>query len=304
MKYSNPDKNTGVFLEKAAEFIYTVLLRQKYIRRIVNRIIRLVTPVAVTYNDAKIYLNPNDPVVSGALTFRVYEKREIAALKKYCLPGMYFFDVGANVGLYTALSSQAVGENGKVFAFEPESQSFAYLKKTIHANHPERIHATQAALADKTGRSTLYVSQENRGDNRLYQPTDNENVIPVDVDVLCFDEWMQNHQVDLARHPVFVKIDVQGFEGRVLLGMRKSLRKIRQLVLMMEFWPKGLREASGDPIAVLEFLASMELTIYDLNSDIDKPPRITDYAGLVEKYPGRHYTNLIAFKGKRQATSE
>jgi FkbM family methyltransferase len=288
----------GIFFQEAAEFIYTVLLKPPFLRRVFNSIIRVITPKAVSYDGALVYLNPNDPVVSGALAFRVYEKREMAFLRRHCVSDTFFIDVGANVGLYTALSSHLVGENGRIFAFEPDPSTFRYLEKTIQANYPERICATRAALADEAGKLTLYVSPENRGDNRLYRPKDNPNVIPIDVDVLCFDEWAQEHIPNLDTHQVFIKIDVQGFEGRVLSGMRESLRAVKQLILMMEFWPQGMRDAGGDPLAVLEFLTTMGLTIYELDGNLDALSKIVDYAKLIERFKGRHYTNLVAFKGQ------
>jgi len=60
-----------------AEFIYTVLLKPPPLRRAANGVIRALLPQRVRLDAASVWLNPQDPVVSGALTFRVYERGEI-----------------------------------------------------------------------------------------------------------------------------------------------------------------------------------------------------------------------------------
>src|SRR5580704_1223481 len=102
-----------------AEFLYTVALRPKPLKAIANAVIRRCIPRQVTRHGAVIVLNPNDPVVSGALTFGVYEKPETAFLLSVLRPGMTFLDVGANLGYYTALAIARVGKQGKIVALEP-----------------------------------------------------------------------------------------------------------------------------------------------------------------------------------------
>ena len=284
-------------MEKLAEFVYTGLLTQPTVRRMTNAILRRISPSSVTYHDARVFLNPNDPVVSGALTFRVYEKKEIEFLRARCIPGMIFFDVGANVGLYTALSSRLVGDEGHVYSFEPDPGSFAYLEKTANSNFPDRITLKQAGLADQPGELTLYISPDNRGDNRLYKPANDTKVLPVRVEVLRFDDWVESNGINLNDRSVFIKMDVQGFEGHVLEGMEKTLKTLGKAVLMMEFWPEGLKAAGRDPKDVLKFLSASGIKIHELGTDLDNLPPIEDYDSLIKRLPGRHYTNIIGTKG-------
>lgn len=102
-----------------AEFIYCYLLRPWPLRQITNWFIRVILPRSVSYDDAIVVLNPRDPVVSGALFFRVYERSELEFFQSVCRPGMTFLDVGANIGFYTALAAKRVGPSGKTSHSSP-----------------------------------------------------------------------------------------------------------------------------------------------------------------------------------------
>ncbi len=49
-------------------------------------------------------------------------------------PGMVFYDLGANIGLFTLLASRLVGDSGKVFSFEPDPENAARLRRNVERN--------------------------------------------------------------------------------------------------------------------------------------------------------------------------
>ena len=102
------------------EFIYCYILRPWPLRDITNWIIKRLLPIKVKIGKYFLYLNPNDPVVSGAIFFNVYEKSESKFIKSSCFEGMNILDIGANIGYYTALFSHLAGVNGTVIAVEPD----------------------------------------------------------------------------------------------------------------------------------------------------------------------------------------
>ena len=111
------------------ESVYTVLLKPPPLRRAANAAIKLLLPQTVTVGDALIWINPNDPVISGALTFRVYEPGEIAFFRAHFGGGMTLIDVGANVGLYTGIALSNSDFHGTVLALEPDEESQSLLAK-------------------------------------------------------------------------------------------------------------------------------------------------------------------------------
>ncbi len=277
-----------------AEFIYCTLLRPRPLRYLANAIIRALLPRTVRYGDAVIVLNPRDPVVSGALFFRVYERGELAFFHSACKPGMTFLDVGANIGFYTALASHRVGPSGKIIALEPDPESHGFLKQTIAANNATNATALPVAAAATRGRLQLFVSSDNRGDNRLYQPDTSATTHQqsVDVETAPADELLEQHGVE---HVDLIKIDVQGAEGGVIAGLERTIRRSSGLVLMTEFWPHGLRQAGTDPKTFLEKLRGLGLELSELTDKGQLVP-LVDFDALITRHPGRRYTNIVGRK--------
>lgn len=273
-----------------AEFVYTVVLKPKPLKAAANRMIRTILPRTVECGPIHVVINPTDPVVSGALAFGVYERGELAFVNKSIRPGMTVLDIGANVGLYTALAGNAAGPQGRVIAFEPDPESFGYLQRTIQENGLKNVEAVNAAASDTDKESWLYTSSSNRGDSRLYDNELSDN--RVQIRQIRLDDFLPTlgiRQVD------FIKMDVQGFEGHVLSGMKEIIRNSPKLVMMSEFWPDGLQRAGSDPHEVLTSLEQLGLQLFELDPKGNTCP-LVDKGAFIARCPGRKYANICAVK--------
>ena len=94
-----------------------------------------------------------------------------------------------------------------------------------------------------------------------------------------------------------VKMDVQGFEGHVLRGMETTLRQPGRLVMLMEFWPFGLKSAGTSAEEVLERLERASLQLFELTTKGTLIP-LVDKQDIVARHPGRRYTNIVAYRGE------
>jgi FkbM family methyltransferase len=271
----------------AAEFVYTFFLRPRWMRRLVNRLILEVLPETVRVGEAIVSINPRDPVVSGALAFRIYERHEIALIRRFCQPGQVVVDIGANVGLYTALAGRLVGPSGAVFSFEPDPESFSFLQQTVRLNRLGNTHLVNAAVSRTTGRARLYRSTENRGDSRLYEYEGSDGSL--EVDTLCLDEYLEAKAVGEVH---VIKVDVQGYEGVVIDRLERTIRRSPRLRMLMEFFPTGLRQAGTDPLALLAKLQGWGLSGYEIKDD-GTVAAVANFAPLVARLSGRAYTNLV-----------
>jgi FkbM family methyltransferase len=270
-----------------AEFIYTTVLRPPLIQSLANKLILAILPTSVRVGNATVIINPHDPVVSGALTLGVYEKREISFMQRVCKPGQVMVDVGANVGLYTAIAGVALGPSGRIIALEPDPESFSFLEKTVSANRLTNTQIVKAAASCANGMTRLFTSSRNRGDNRLYQSEVADGC--VEVETLRLDDYFEAHGVAAVD---IIKIDVQGFEGHVIEGLEKTIRRSPQLQMLMEFWPLGLSSAGTNPVELLQRLDNLGLEMYEVKDRGDFIP-VTDRNEFVSRFRGREYTNLV-----------
>lgn len=277
---------------KLAEFVYTVLCKPKPIRWLVNRILVMISPEKFHLKGAVIHLNHQDPILCGALTLGVFEKDEIDRFCSEIKDGMNFIDVGANIGLYTALALRQMPRSGLILAVEPAEENFRYLEKNINENSISsskvKIIAERVALSDQKGEALLHKNPGNKGDNRLYQDAllqESESVQVITLDELC-----DHHGITKID---FMKMDVQGMEKRVLDGAKSILQKSKSCIILMEFWASGIERAGDSPASIFELLENLGFHIYEPVGGKLLPIKAEE---AIRRTQGRKYMNIVARK--------
>ncbi len=216
------------------------------------------------------------------------EAYEGEVLRGLCREGMVAADIGANIGWHTIELAQFGGSAGKVWAFEPEPRNFHALCRNIEANRCTTVHAVNAAAGAMAGETTLWVSKSHGGDHRTYRDPADPRQRHVSVRILSLDEfWGPDARVDV------VKMDVQGAEGQVLAGMRRTMRANPQMCLMMEFWPQGLSAAGSDPESVLRMMQEEGFGIGIVNGVHRRTDPVHDISALVKGLSGGRSVNLL-----------
>ena len=278
-----------------AEFVYTILLKPPLLRRAANAAIRAALPERVRVGEATVWLNPDDPVVSGAMALGVYERGEIAFFRSRFGADMTFVDVGANVGLYSALALATPGFRGRVLAIEPHRDSRFYLQKTIQSHPAPAATALvcEFAASDRPGTLRLYKNPENKGDNRVYPDPLLEDEDTIGADTL--DNICRSYGISAAQ---FIKIDVQGAEARVVRGATGLLAASADCILMTEFWPYGLARCGADGPGYLEMLRDLGFHLYELTGTSGVPAPVASSQALLARTQGRRYANLVGLKGE------
>ena len=275
-----------------AEFIYCYILKPRPLRVITNWLIKKLIPKKVKIGKATLFLNPNDPVVSGAIFFNVYETTERKFIKSISFKGMKVLDIGANIGYYTALLSQEAGDNGLILALEPDLESYKYLSQSIRSLENNNVLSFPVAASNLSQRLPLYISKENRGDNRLYKNNQKRDCIIVDC--LTIDELSTKTKIEGFD---LIKIDVQGYEPKVFKGMGNTIKSSRNLTILTEFWPKGIMEAGESPANFLRTLRKMKLKLFELkkNGSLVSLNQFRDNE-FIKRFSGRKYTNIVCKK--------
>ncbi len=223
-----------------------------------------------TVNQHIMYLDNQDSLnlASGV----VFEPNEVALIKEHVKKGDTVIDIGANIGYYTLLFAQLVGESGQVIAFEPDPENFALLHKNIILNQYNNVKLLQKAVSNQNKQTYLYLCDDNKGMHRLYDSVCCRG--RVEVETICLDDYLPK----IVKKVDFIKIDIEGAEYDALRGMEKILYQQRPK-LLTEFSPAALFEYGIKPQIYVDFLTQLGFDLYQVDEKlnlIDLPLLKTD----------------------------
>lgn len=204
-----------------------------------------------------------------------------------CLrPGMHVVDCGANLGYYSLLMADLVGEEGRLHAFEPNPDMARRLRQSISVNgFAGRTTIHEIALADAPGTAAFSVPAGEPKNGHVgaagsHAEAGDDGPRRFDVRVDTLDAMLGDSPVDL------IKIDVEGAEERLWDGMQGILARGAPLTIFLEFTP----DRYADPAAFLDRIAAAGFTF----------ARITEKAGVVATsraeilaQPGNHDQMLV-----------
>lgn len=192
-----------------------------------------------TIGSVELYVPADDAAIgSRMLRRRAYQPPLSGLLPRIIAPGMTFVDVGANLGYFSLLAAQMVGETGTVVAIEPGERNCRLLYRSVVRNRLRNVQLHPYAISDR--RETLvYLAQ---GSNGTIAPLDADTGGPAGgrlVPAIPLDDLVAGlDRVDV------IKLDVEGAEARVLRGAAATLARHRPLVVS-EFSPLLLEQVSG-----------------------------------------------------------
>lgn len=163
-----------------------------------------------------------------AFALGTYEPHVVAAVRDHVRPGMVTYDLGANAGYLTLLLAKTVGDDGRVFAFEPDERSLAALATNIELNDLRRVTLVPKAVSDRTG-TTTFATYEYSLVGHIIRPNTADDAHLQEVPTVSLDDFVfvQDHPP-----PDFLKIDVEGSEELVLVGAQRVLDEIRPALIL------------------------------------------------------------------------
>ncbi|MGB7160517.1 MAG: FkbM family methyltransferase, partial [Tepidisphaeraceae bacterium] len=274
----------------AVKYIYTVILRPAPLRAAAQFVIKRFIPEHLTFRGVRLALNQDDAIVSGSLALGTYEEFEIGVFESFLAPGMNVFDVGANIGLYSAMAARRIGSAATVVAVEPGPDNCDFIRKTIALNGYTNVRVFQKAVGDRTGEAMLYLCSNNKADHRIYARGALGERKTVPVAIVRLDDLIAEHALPL---PDVMKVDIQGAEQLAIEGMRDTLARQANIVVFMELWPWGIRQAGGDASQLLRTLRELGFRIYELDGDREEIHLVTDDAELAARGLERQHANLL-----------
>jgi FkbM family methyltransferase len=186
------------------------------------------------------------------------------------------FDVGANTGQF-AQQLRDAGFVGRIVSFEPSTAAHATLSQRSQ-DDAHWIIAPRMALGDHDGTVTLNLAGNSASSSILSMLPLHASAAPESryvgsetVDLRTLDSVSKQLVIDSER--IFLKLDVQGFESKVLQGAEQFLSRVSGIQLELSLVPLYDGECLFHPM-----LHCLEERGYDLWSMVP---------GLVDPSTGR-----------------
>lgn len=212
-----------------------------------------------------LYLHEDETLSNRLREFGYHNYNNIALLKRFLRPGQHFLDLGANIGWYTVIASLLTGEDGRVYAFEPDNNNYALLEKNCRINNCTNIVLENYAVSDITGQERLYKNPENFGDHSLGKNThlrcfNYHNESCQDVRSLRLDQYFNDENFAAIS---LIKMDTQGCEPKIIRGLEKLLARHRPTIIM-EYAPGHIYEVGNSAFEIFAFIENYKYQPYHI----------------------------------------
>jgi FkbM family methyltransferase len=195
------------------------------------------------------------PVSKRLSKIGIYEPLETALFKRTLNPDDVFLDIGAHIGYYSLIAAKII-KTGMIHAFEPYIDSHELLMENLVLNRCRNVETYLIAASDKSRMGSLYIDEKNKGNNSLYSQKDCDEIT---VEMIKLDEMFRDKKVD------YVKIDTQGHEIEVLIGMQDIIKN-NKLKMIIEYYPYGLRRMGHKEIDFFKIINTLGFDIYKIKA--------------------------------------
>lgn len=178
------------------------------------------------------------PDISDHISYEICTKRKFFSyenlddLKQFIKPSSVIIDAGANIGNHS-LYFAAILKAEKIFAFEPQADIFQILEENIRINNFQNvIIPVRKALGDQNGHASIDFREDldltgsrkilNTGGVFIKEDQQGEFELTT----------LDNYVADKIDKLDFIKIDVQGFEQKLLKGAQKTINRFKPLIYL------------------------------------------------------------------------
>ncbi len=225
----------GALAPNAAQAVVISLAQRTRLKRgafrpMLSRLVNLLRPgpLDVAYQGASFRFHHQASATErGALFNPDYNLEELEFLRAHTPSGGVFVDVGANVGTYAMVLARHVGANGRVIAIEPHPVTFARLSFNNAASGFTQVNLVAAAAGPADGELMIETDGDNLGASHIVRGAAARDAIRV-------PSWRLQRILEEAgvSEVDALKIDVEGFEDRVLTGFFRDAP--------VSLWPRAM----------------------------------------------------------------
>jgi FkbM family methyltransferase len=186
-----------------------------------------------------------------ASMMQVAEKRMLEELAIVVQPSSNVYDIGANLGLYS-IALARLAATGTVVCFEANPVCVQYLRANLAENQIDNATIVPIALLDKPGTTPFRINygNSNLGVSGASTFFDQKSGHVVHVPAKPLDELVSALELPA---PDVIKLDVEGAEGNVVSGMKRTLEAARP-ILILELHGASCALEVGSLLSNLEYV--------------------------------------------------
>lgn len=182
-------------------------------------------PVRVTvHGGQEMYVDLRSSIGRGLFATGIFDMEAIKPAIEELNTGSIFLDIGSNIGFYSVMALEKIGEEGRIYCFEIDPRPLRTLRKTISYNQIKNIFIIEAAVSNRDGFISFASTSEN-GHSHIDKTGEKGR----EVRSLKLDTWMRDNP-DINQIDV-IKIDVEGAEKMVLEGATDLIMRFKPIIL-------------------------------------------------------------------------
>ncbi len=159
-------------------------------------------------------------------------------------PGDVVYDIGANMGVFTVPLAKLAGAGGTVVAFEPQKAVFDHLQANARLNGLENVRLYRKGLGDRDTTASIQPAHENVLSRLVASNGTRKGQHGIEtVDIVNGDRFRSCENLPF---PNAVKIDVEGYEDAVIVGLQTTLARPECRLLCCEIHPPLLPHGASE----------------------------------------------------------
>ena len=167
--------------------------------------------------------NYKDLIFDSMRKYGEWAQQEIDILSRFIRPGDKVIDAGSFIGTHTRAFSQIVGNEGKIYAFEPIQSSHEILVENVKNSPCANIVTYRVGLGAKTEAGFMLQNKGNLGQTKISKNYD--NAMGIAVSIKCLDDF-DFSEID------FIKADLEGMEYSMLIGAEKTVSRCQPIMFL------------------------------------------------------------------------
>ncbi len=270
---------------------YNILIRIPLLKGFIGMAVKSLVPDHADLPEGTVFFDPQDPVLSGAVSLGQYEPKTTSIFRSLIAEGMAVVDIGANLGYFTLIAAGKVGPSGKVFSYEPDPHNFALLKKNIDANNFRQAMAIPLALSDQAGTRELFFGDNqctlSFADKRGAGRSETVQTDTLDNSLKAFG----SPRIDI------IKMDIEGAEPIALEGMKETIARSPKLAMLFEYHPNAIERIGLSPLAFLKRIEELGFALSVIDEDSGTSTSIQDITAFAESLKEKEASrNIVGIK--------